>query len=143
MEEAFCFFLFRARSMTGLSPMRNFWQQGWQQGNLLIGLGLALIVAAQFWTALPVVTAIALIGRGALLTLQSRPRSARQDTLAVVNLSVYSTLVCLAIVAQSNAVLQDSLASISLGMLLDHAVAIVLLLGLVCRVFLRLSQPTG
>jgi len=115
----------------------------WQQGNLLIGLGLALILAAQFWAVLPVVTAIALIGRGAILMLQSGPRSARQDSLAVVHLSVYGTLVCLAIVAQSNAVLQDSLASAQLGMLLDHAAAIVILLGLVCRVFQRLSQPTS
>ncbi len=114
-----------------------------QRGHLLIGVGMTLILAAQFWTYIPVVAAIALVGRGAVQTLQSRPRTNRQDSLIVLNLSIYSMLVCVAIVAQSNAVMQDAATRVSLSMLLDHAAAIVLLLGLVCGVFLRLSQPTG
>jgi len=119
-------------------------QRHWllQRGYATIGLGVLLIVAAQFWTVLPVVTAIAMIGRGAILTLQSRPRTSRQDSLVVLNLTVYGTLVCLAIVAQSNTVLQASNARVSLGMLLDHATAIVLVTGLIFGVFYRLSQPT-
>lgn len=114
----------------------------WQSGPLLITGGVLLIFAAQFWPNLPAVTAIALIGRGAVLTLQSRPRTVRQDSLLVVNLAVYGVLVCLAIVAQSNAVLESG-SSARLGMLLDHSLAIVLVLGLIFRVFQQLSQPTG
>lgn len=112
-----------------------------QRGHALIALGVFIILAAQLWSSLPVVAAIALIGRGAVLTLQQQPRTSRQDSLVVISLSIYGTLVCLAIVAQSNAVLQHA-SRVSLLMLLDHALAIVLSLGLVCSVFTRLSQPT-
>ena len=114
----------------------------WQRGAALISVGLLVIVAALFWPAAPVVAAIALIGRGAVLTLQSSPRTPRQDSLVVVNLAVYSTLVGLAIVAQSNAVLHMSTKPVSLAMLLDHAAAIVILAGLLYRVFSQLSQPS-
>lgn len=117
-------------------------RDGSQRGYCFIGGGVLLIVAAQFWPSLPAVTAIALIGRGAVLTLQSRPRTPRQDALILVNLSVYSVLVCLAIVAQSNAVLQSSAAQVRLSMLLDHSAAIVLLAGLIGSVFSRLSETT-
>ena len=123
---------------------QHLWQQHlWKRGHANIGLGMLIIVAAQFWNVLPVVTAIALIGRGAILTLQARPRTSRQDSLLVGNLTVYGTLVCLAIVAQSNLTMQASVARVSLGMLLDHAVAIVLVVGLIFSVYVRLSQPTG
>jgi len=115
----------------------------WQQGYVLIGVGMLIIFAAQFWASLPVVTAIALVGRGAIQTLRSRPRTGRQDSLILLNLSAYGTFVCLAIVAQSNAVLQTSASRVSLGMLLDHATAIVLLIGLIYSVFVRLSQPAA
>jgi len=114
----------------------------WRNGTALIAVGLLVIVAAPYWTAAPIVAAIALIGRGAVLTLQAGPRTTRQDSLVVVNLVVYSTLVGLAIVAQSNAVLHASTEPASLAMLLDHAGAIVILAGLTCRVFSQLGQPT-
>ncbi len=117
-------------------------QHLWQRGDVLIGIGMLTIVAAQFWVGLPVVTAIVLVGRGAIQTLRSRPRTSRQDSLILLNLSVYGTLVCLALVAQSNAVMQTS-TRVSLGMLLDHAAAIVLLVGLICGVFSRLCQPAA
>ncbi len=118
-------------------------QRLWQRGDVLIGVGMLIVFAAQFWASLPVVTAIALVGRGAVQTLRSLPRTSRQDSLILLNLSVYGTLVCLAIVAQSNAVLQTSTTRASLGMLLDHAAAIVLLVGLICSVYYRLSQPVA
>ncbi len=118
-------------------------QHFWQRAHVLIGFGLLIIFASQFWAGLPVVTAIALVGRGAIQTLRSRPRTGRQDSLMVLNLSVYGLLASFAIVAQSNGVMQASAARASLGMLLDHAVAIVLLVGLVCSVFARLSQPAA
>lgn len=115
----------------------------WRRGPALISCGLIVILAGQFWSFLPIVTAIALIGRGAIITLQAPPRTSRQDSLVVLNLSVYGTLVCLAIAAQSNAVLQATATRVNLGMLLDHSVAIVILLGLICRIFYRISQPTN
>ena len=118
------------------------WQHFWRRGDVLIGVGMLIVLAAQFWASLPVVTAIALVGRGAIQTLRSRPRTSRQDSLILLNLSVYGTLVCLAIVAQSNAVLQTS-SGASFGMLLDHAAAIVLLVGLIYGAFARLSQPAA
>ena len=113
-----------------------------QRGFVWIGLGLVLVVLAQIWSFFPVVTAIALVGQGAIMTLWTRPRTSYQDSLIVLNLTVYGVLVCLAIVAQSNAVLQDSTAQVTLAMLLDHAAAIVLLAGLIMRNFYRLCQPT-
>ncbi len=115
----------------------------WQQAHVLIGVGLLVVFAAQFWVGAPVVTAIALVGRGVIQAFRSRPRTNRQDSLVMLNLVVYGSLVCLAIVAQSNAVLQTSSTSASLEMLLDHAVAIVLLIGLIYSVFVRLSQPVA
>lgn len=129
--------------MPAQARQRDFRERdGSQRGYWFIAGGVLLIVAAQFWTSLPAVTAIALIGRGAVLTLQSRPRTPSQDALILVNLSVYSVLVCLAIVAQSNDVLQSSAAQIRLSMLFDHSAAIVLLAGLIGSVFSRLSETT-
>lgn len=113
-----------------------------KRGHLFIGVGLLIAFAGQFWTVLPIVTGMALIGRGAVLSLESQPRTSRQDSLIILNLAVYGTLVSLAIVAQSNAVMMSSQGQVSLGMLLDHAAAIVLLVGLSFKVFFRLSQPT-
>jgi len=113
-----------------------------QLGYWLIGVGLLIAFAGQYWPTLPIVSAIAMIGSGVIQTLLSRPRTSRQDSLIVVNSTVYCTLIGLAIVAQSNAVLQDSLTQARLSMLLDHAVAIVLLVRLMLSVFFRLSQPT-
>lgn len=113
----------------------------WYEGHFLIGGGVLLILAAQFWPVLPAITAIALIGRGAVLILQSRPRTVRQDSLVLINLAVYGILVCLAIIAQSNAVARDSATQVSLGMLLDHSAAIVVIAGLICRTFQRFGQP--
>ena len=114
----------------------------WQRGPVLISCGLLLIAAGQLSSTMPIVTGIALIGRGAIVTLQSQPRTIRQDSLVLLNLCVYGTMMCLAIAAQSNALLQTS-QPMGIGMLLDHSVAIVILLGLIFRVFFRISQPTN
>ena len=118
------------------------WHDLWHNSGLLLALGVALTIAAQVWQFLPAITAIALIARGVVLILQSRPRSVRGDSLILVNLVVYCLLVCLAIIAQSNAVLQSTTPQIRLSMLLDHSTAIVILAGLMFRVFARFSQPT-
>lgn len=111
------------------------------RGPMLIGLGLALIGLAPFWPASPQVTAIALVAWGALSTLHARPRTSSQDALTMVNLTIYCSLVCLAIVAQSHAVMKQGVESVSAAMIFDHAAAIVLLLGLAGNVVQRLSEP--
>lgn len=118
-------------------------QHFWRHGHALIGTGILLVLMAQLLNHVPIVTAIALIGRGAVLTLQANPRNSRQDSLVMLNMAVYGMLVCLAIVAQSNAVWQDSTHRVDITMLLDHATAIVILMGLFYRVFFRLIQPTA
>ena len=112
-----------------------------QRGPALICLGLGLVVLAHFESSGPVVTPLALVGWGALLTLHAKPRTRQQDSLSMLNLVVYSSLVCLAIVAQSHAMLQRPASRISLPMLLDHAGAIVLVIGLAAQVVRRISQP--
>lgn len=107
----------------------------------MIAVGLLLVVLAQFWLRVPVVAALALVGWGAVLTLHQRPRTSRQDSLSIVHLTIYSSLICLAIVAQSNCVLQESGNRIHPTMLIDHAAAIVMLIGLAAHVAGRISQP--
>ncbi|MEM8943804.1 MAG: hypothetical protein AAGD11_01370 [Planctomycetota bacterium] len=125
--------------MPSLQHTRRDW---WHSGPTLITCGILLTIAAQFSTQFPAVTAIALIGRGVVLVLQSRARSPQQDSLILLNLVVYCILVCLAIVAESNAVLRSGDSQVQLSMLLDHSAAIVLLAGLMFRVFSQFSQPT-
>ena len=68
-------------------------------GPLLIGTGLAIVLAAQFLPAIPLATAIALIGIGATLTLE---RNHHGELLLALNFVIYAALVALAITAQMN-----------------------------------------
>lgn len=113
------------------------------RGPALIGGGLLLVLLAQIGPGMPVVAPIALVGWGAVLTLQSRLRTRRQDALSVVHLATYITLVLLAIVAQSNLVLQEAGGRISPAMLLDHTAAIVLVIGLAAHMVRRICQPSA
>jgi hypothetical protein len=68
-------------------------------GPLFIGIGLAVVLAAQLWPAVPIAAAIALIGLGATLTLAD----CRQHGLVLMlNFAIYAALVGLAIAAQWN-----------------------------------------
>ncbi len=111
------------------------------RGPALIGAGLFVIAAAQFWPAVPVIATMVLIGWGSVLTLHSSPRTSRQDTLSLVNLVLYTTLVGLAIVAQSHRALQHVPEQADLAMLVDHSAAIMLLFALAAHVFRRICQP--
>ena len=124
-----------------MEPMTLFSHSARQCGPLLICSGLFIIVLTHFWLDWPVVSGIALVGWGALRTLHSGSRSAGQDALSMVNLTIYSSLVCLAIVAQSQVVLKQGAEKASTIMLFDHAAAIMLILGLASHVARRLSQP--
>ncbi len=87
------------------------------------------------------VTGFAAVGWGAVLTLQTTPRSQRQDFLCLLNLIIYGSLTCLAIAAQSAAVVHEALGQVSMRMLCDHAAGIVLICGLAVQVISRLRQP--
>ena len=112
-----------------------------RRGPALLGLGMGLVICGQFYRDFPIVTAMAIVAWGAILTLYERPRTSRQDILSILNLVIYSSLVCLAIVAQSQHVLRHASGQVHPIMLLDHAAAIVVLLGLCVQVTRRLSQP--
>lgn len=66
------------------------------RGPLLIGSGLAIVLAAQLWPAIPLAAAIALIGLGATLTLKRH----HNELLLALNFAIYASLVALAITAQ-------------------------------------------
>ena len=86
------------------------------RGPLLIGVGLAVVLAAQLWPVLPLAAAIAMIGWGATLTLK---RHHHNELLLALNLVVYSSLTGLAILAEL------SLRS-DLLVLVDESLALVL-----------------
>lgn len=112
-----------------------------RRGPVLISVGLSTVVAAQIWPALPVVATIVLIGWGAILTLYASPRTARQDALSIINLTVYATLVCLAVIAQTHRASNSPGGRVELLTLVDHSAAIVLLLSLAAHVCRRVFQP--
>ncbi|MCH2113840.1 MAG: hypothetical protein MK171_02855 [Pirellulales bacterium] len=124
-----------------MNVMTLFSMQECERGPVLIGGGLLLMLLAQIGSGFPVVTPIALVGWGAVCTLHARPRSCRQDVLSIVQLATYSTLVLLAIMVQSNLVFQEAVRHIHFVILLDHAAAIVLVIGLAAHMVSRLGQP--
>ena len=67
------------------------------RGQLLIGSGLAIVLAAQLWPSIPLAAAIAVIGWGATLTLN---RHHHNEPLLALNLVVYFSLAGLAILAE-------------------------------------------
>jgi hypothetical protein len=70
------------------------------RGPWCIGLGLAVVLAAQAFPTLPLAAAIALIGSGATLALAEHHRYA---LLLPLNLCVYVALAALAITAELHA----------------------------------------
>ncbi len=94
-----------------------------QRGPLLIAGGLAWVLLAQLWPGLPFVSALVLIGCGTSMQLADRKRS----NLILANLAAYTSVVSLAIAAQWDLVLKPVTGHLEVVMLVDHAVAIVLL----------------
>lgn len=79
--------MLRARTLTNVT----------NNGQLAIGVGLAVVLAAQLWSGIPLAAAIALIGFGATLTLIEQ----RQHSLLLaLNLALYGLIALLAIGAQ-------------------------------------------
>jgi hypothetical protein len=103
-----------------------------KRGAALIGVGLAVVVVAQLIAGVPIAAAIVLIGWGALLSIASGP-------MALLNLPVYGCLGSFAIASQTHAALGGRL---SLLLLVDHALAMVLLVGLTIHTVRRLL-PTS
>lgn len=100
----------RARISTVVAPDHR--------GTICIGVGLAVVLAAQIWSAIPLATAIAVIGLGATLTLAERRQ---RQLLLHLNLLIYTALVSLAIAAQLHA-------RVNVATLCDAASAVALLL---------------
>jgi hypothetical protein len=96
---------------------------GRSRGPLLIGVGLAIVSAAQFVGGVPVAAAMALVGWGVLLTV-------RTEALALANLLVYGVLVSFTIASQTHAAQQSVLGRLSVLTAADHVAAILLLVAL-------------
>jgi hypothetical protein len=68
-----------------------------ERGPLFIGIGLAIVLLAHLWPAIPIAAAIGLVGLGATQTLSA---GARHELLLPLNGLMYVALVALAVAAQ-------------------------------------------
>ena len=110
-----------------------------KRGALLIGVGLAVVAVAQWQAGVPIAAAIVLIGWGALLSIASGLRS---GSLGLLNLPVYGCLGSFAIASQTHAALNSDVGQLSLLLLVDHTLAMVLIVGLTIHTVRRLL-PTS
>jgi hypothetical protein len=111
-----------------------------KRGAALIGVGLAVVVAAQFKAGVPIAAAIVLIGWGTLISIASRPRS---GGLALLNLPVYGCLGSFAIASQTHVALGSDVGRLSLLLPVDHALAMVMLVGLTIHTVRCLLQASA
>jgi hypothetical protein len=68
-------------------------------GPMLIGVGLAVVLAAQLFVGIPIAAAMALIAWGSMLTLRERHMN---EVVLVLNFAMYAGIVALGIAAQLN-----------------------------------------
>jgi hypothetical protein len=120
-------------------PFRSLSLDSSKRGAALIVVGLAVVVVAQFEAGVPIAAAIVLVGWGALDNIASRPRS---GGLALLNLPVYGCLGSFAIASQTHAALGSNVDRLSLLLMVDHALAIVLLVGLTIHTVQRALQAS-
>jgi hypothetical protein len=78
---------------------RTFVSSSIHHGPTFIGIGLAVVLAAQLISAIPVAASIALIGMGSMLTLRERHM---HELALALNFAIYAGIVALAISAQLN-----------------------------------------
>ena len=90
-------------------------------GVKLLLAGVAIVLAAQFWSAVPIAGAIALIAWGTSLTVS------RQSGLLVVAAIVYAPLGVIAVMSQMDLAMQAESLVWAVAAGLDAAAAIVLL----------------
>ena len=111
-----------------------------KRGAVLIGIGLAVVITAQLRAGVPIAAAIVIIGWGASLSIESRERC---GSLSLLNLPVYGCLGIFAIASQTHTALGGEVGKISLLLLVDHALALVLLVGLTLHTASRLLQKSA
>ena len=109
----------------GVMPFSLFSQQGRKCAATWIGLGLAVLVSAQVAEGVPIATAMAMVAWGAVQLAMAKNGA----KLAVVNLAIYVLIVGFAIASQTD-LAQRSESGMGLKTLCDHALAMVLLVGL-------------
>lgn len=95
-------------------------------GVKLLIAGVAVVVLAQFWSAVPMAGAIALVAWGTVLNVGQRRE------LLILAALVYTPLGILAVMSEVDLAMEASLAWAVLAGL-DSAVAITLLYHLACR----------
>lgn len=102
----------------------------------LIGLGLAIMLVAQWVDGVPVATGVALIGWGAMLALS-------MPALALANMLVYAVLVGYTIGSQSHAAAQSLTGHVTRLTSIDHLVALMLVAGLTWVTLRRTLAPAA
>ena len=111
------------------------------RGPRLVCLGLVVVVLALLWPAIPIASAVALIGWGSTLCLrQSNPE--RQLVLGVLHAAVYGSLACLAGGAQLDRTSSSSGGLAELVALVDLALAIVLVIALTKHIVDRFATTS-
>ena len=125
-------------------------------GPFWIAIGMLWIGVAQFNSALPIATAVAIIGYGATLSTMAlkhrkhpgqggwrkdsplHGRRAFEGMVPLINLSVYVALVGLTIASQWNLALQSPTRMHRLSLVMDHGLAMLLMLLLTRMIVNRL-----
>jgi len=109
-----------------------------KNGPTLIVTGMAVVLLAMLWPGVPIAAAVMLIGSGAMATIFARP--GRQELLGLIGLAVYASLGCLAVAAQTHDGLNGPAERVGSMVLIDHALAAVLLALMIRATIRRLKH---
>jgi hypothetical protein len=105
-----------------------------ERSGLWITAGLTVVLLAQIWPVVPIATAILLIGRGAAGLMELRAHRGTVSTpMALLLLTVYGLLVCLALGAEWDLVLKGTGGLVRPVVVIDTALAVAGLAIVVCR----------
>jgi hypothetical protein len=118
-------------------PSASFFAQQ-SRGPLLICAGLAIVLLAQVWPAVPIAAAIVLIGWGATLSLCARSNC---GALSVMSLFVYASLGCYTIAAQVHAAANGPQGGVGALLVVDHLLAVALFVTLARYVMTEILSP--
>ncbi len=106
-----------------------------KRSGLRIAAGLTVVLLAQLWPAVPIATAIMMVGCGAAHLVEERVRRGMIPIrLALLQMMVYGLLVCLAIGSQWDLALTSVSGVTRPVVAVDTALAVVGMALAVCRI---------
>jgi hypothetical protein len=108
------------------TPLPAIFELRSKQGPTLIAVGLVMLLAAEYWSRIPVISGMALIAMGATVAIASRFRySSALPALVTTQLFVYLILYMLFVGAVLNAVFAKSHGGMTLFQVVDLGLSIV------------------